>query len=391
MPDCAGVDTPKSKVEDALVFPSLTVSNFAMMISWRAFTFALLAGGLLLCSGCRRDSDKTADQSELARPVIYHEVSAAGGGSVRSFPALITASDRRELTFPRPGVVEAVLVEESDRVTAGQTLARLDDRDYASGLSAARAKLENAEQALQRAQTLFAEDAIARNVLEQREAAEQVARAEFDAAEKALAEAHIEAPFAGVVSRVLVRESQAVAAGTPAVRIFSLSQLEATIAVPAALIIAADGSRRTELGATVRLEVGPGRPIEALFKSAALEADAGSQSYAVTFAFESPKGLNVLPGMNAEVELVIGGREASEQVTVPLRAVGMVGDANFVWVVETGTEPHQVARRFVEVGPGIGERLPVSSGLEPGEVIVAAGVSSLAEGMAVRPWERTAD
>lgn len=351
----------------------------------------LLVSSCLFLSGCGRNADKASTVQDLPRPVIYHEVAAAGGGSVRSFPARVTASDLRELTFPRPGVVASVLVEESDRVVAGQILARLDDRDYVSALSASRARLENAVQALERARTLFAEDAIARNVLEQREAAEQVARSEFEAAEKALAEAQVEAPFAGVVSRVLVRESQAVAPGTPAVRIFSLSNLEATIAVPAAIILAADGTRRAELGATVRLDGGSGAAIAAQFKSAALEADAASQSYAVTFGFESPEGLNVLPGMNAEVELELGQPGVAGLVTVPLRSIDAVAAANYVWVVDRGVEPHRVVRREVEVGAGIGEFLPILSGLESGEVIVGAGVSSLAEGMAVRPWERSAD
>ncbi|TVP76134.1 MAG: efflux RND transporter periplasmic adaptor subunit [Puniceicoccaceae bacterium] len=353
----------------------------------RCLSFQFLIIGSILLAACRPGGDASGEVTEVIRPVLYHETRASGEVPVRSFPARISATDLRELTFPRPGIVEAVLVEESDRVVAGQILARLDDRDYSGALDAARARLENTEQALQRAQRLLAEDAIARNVLEQREAAEKVARAEFEAAEKALAEATIEAPFDGVVSRVFARESQAVAAGTPAVRMFSMAQLEATIAVPGAIILGADGARRAELKAQVRLEGGLGPPIEAQFKSAELEADAGSQSYAVTFGFESPEGLNVLPGMNAEVALALGTGAATGPV-VPLRAIGAEGDVRFVWVVDPSAAPHRVARRTVEVGPAVGEWLPVVAGLTAGEVVVAAGISSLSEGLAVRPWDR---
>ena len=332
-----------------LVFEGLWASPYEIMKAARCQSFQFLILGSILLAACRPGGDSSGDVGEVIRPVIYHEAGASGTALVRSFPARISATDLRELTFPRPGIVEVVLVEESDRVVAGQILARLDDRDYSGALDAARAQLENAVQTLQRAQRLLAEDAIARNVLEQREAAEKVARAEFEAAEKALTEATVIAPFDGVVSRVFARESQAVAAGTPAIRLFSMAQLEATIAVPGALILGADGANRTELRALVRLEGGLGPPIEAQFKSAELEADAGSQSYAVTFGFESPEGLNVLPGMNAEVALTLGRGDATGPV-VPLRAIGAEGAVRYVWVVDQSAEPHRVSRRTIEVG-----------------------------------------
>ncbi len=346
----------------------------------------VLAGVVLV--GCRPGGERDDASAELVRPVVYLDTSLGQMAAERSFPARIAAADLRELTFPRPGVVEAVPVEESERVVAGQLLARLDTRDYVGALDAARARLETASQALERARRLLAEDAIAKNVFEQREAAETVARAEFEAAEKALSEAHVEAPFDGVVSRVFVRESQTVAAGSPAVRIFSMQSLEATIAVPASIMMNADGSRRSELGALVRLEGQRSRPIEARFQSAELEADARSQSFNVTFAFESPAGLNVLPGMNAELELVLDAKDSGGAVMVPLRAIGAEGDTRFVWVVDLSQEPHQVRRQSVVVGPAIGEQLPVIEGLEAGATIVGAGISSLSEGMQVRRWER---
>jgi RND family efflux transporter MFP subunit len=344
----------------------------------------------LTACGDRGASDQTA--AEVIRPVIYHEVAAASGQSVRSFPARVSAADMRELTFPVGGVVLPVPVDESDAVTRGQLLAQLDARDYESALSAAQARADNAVQELDRARRLFAEDAIARSVLEQREAAANVAAADLEAAQKALADTRIEAPFDGVISRIFVDESQTVSPGTPAIRLFSRNDLEATIAVPASLIVNADGSRKEQGKALVRLDADPERPIQAAFKKAELEADTNSQSYAVTFGFRSPENLTILPGMNAEVGLTLRQRDAlAGSVTVPLRAIGAQGDEQFVWVIERAAEPHRVSRRLVTVAPAVGEFLPITSGLEPGETIVAAGVSELVEGMAVRPWDRTGE
>lgn len=354
-----------------------------LLIRW-FLTFSLI--GL---SACGRGGDSAEAGGEVVRPVIYHQVAGVSGEFTRAFPARVAAADMRELNFPVGGMVLPVPVNESDVVREGQLLAQLDARDYASALSAARARVDNAVQALDRAKRLFEQDAVSKSVLEQREAAAGVARAEFEAAEKALADTRIEAPFDGIVSRVFVRESQTVAPGTPAVRVFSKEALEATIAVPASLIVNADGSRKEQGRALVALDADPDQPIEAIFKKADLEADASSQSYAVTFAFAAPENLNELPGMNAELTLTLHGRNAPVRgVEVPIRAIAAQGEARFVWVIDTGVEPHRVERLTVTVGPAVGEVLPILSGLEPGETVVAAGLSELVEGMAVRPWSR---
>lgn len=344
---------------------------------------------LIGLSACGRGGDSADSVAEVVRPVIYHKVAAVTGESTRAFPARVAAADMRELNFPVGGMVLPVPVDESDAVREGQLLAQLDARDYESVRSAARARLDNASQELDRAKRLFEQDAISKSVLEQREAAAEVARAEFEAAERALADTRIEAPFDGIVSRIFVSESQTVTPGTPAVRVFSKEALEATIAVPASLIVNADGSRKEQGRALVALDADPGRPIEAIFKKADLEADEASQSYAVTFGFTAPENLNVLPGMNAEVTLTLRGRNAPMRgVEVPIRAIAAQGEARFVWVIDTGATPHRVHRRTVTVGPSVGEMLPVLDGLEPGDTVVAAGLSELVEGMAVRPWKR---
>ncbi len=266
-----------------------------------------LLGLLVFLPGCGRGGDRSGAQPEPVRPVLYHEVAAVEGTRTRSFPARITAADLRELSFSVPGMVQSVRVRESEKVSAGQLLAELDVRDYESALAAVAARVENALQELERARRLLAEDAIARSVLEQREAVARVAQSEFEAAQKVLADARIVAPFDGVVSRVFIEVAQTVGPGTPAIRVFSRDDLEATIAVPASLVVNADGSRRESLGGLVRLDAERAVAIPAYFKKAEMEADASSQSFAATFGFKAPEGLMVLPGMNAEVELKLAG------------------------------------------------------------------------------------
>jgi multidrug efflux pump subunit AcrA (membrane-fusion protein) len=74
---------------------------------------------------------------------------------------------------------------------------------------------------------------------------------------------------------------------------------------------------------------------------------------------------------------VLGGR-----ILVPVAAVfQQPSGGQVVWVV--GAEG-RVAARPVRVGQATGGQLGILEGLEPGERIAVAGVSSLREGMQVR-------
>jgi multidrug efflux pump subunit AcrA (membrane-fusion protein) len=48
----------------------------------------------------------------------------------------------------------------------------------------------------------------------------------------------------------------------------------------------------------------------------------------------------------------------------------------------------RTSRRDVKVGPLTGQNIAILEGLDPGELIVAAGVNAVQEGMWVRPMKR---
>ncbi len=274
-------------------------------------------------------------------------------------------------------------MSDSADVVAGDLIARLDARDFQSSLSSAQASFDNAEQEYQRAARLAAQDAIATNVLQQRKAQRDVTKAQLGTAQKALADSVLRAPFTGVIANVPVRQQQTVSAGATVATLIDVTQLDATINLPASFV--AQVPAREDRGAIVFLDVAPDRQIAATFREADLVADATSQTYAVTFTFKGPEDLLVLPGMNATVVLTSrDGVDTSSSVSVPLAAVQSDGGGQYVWLVDP--ESMTVSRRNIEVAPGIGETIEVTVGLEAGQQIVGAGGAYLAEGVAVTPW-----
>ena len=74
--------------------------------------------------------------------------------------------------------------------------------------------------------------------------------------------------------------------------------------------------------------------------------------------------------------------EGQEVTTLPATALLQSGDDAEVWVV---SEDNQVHRRAVELLEFDMESVVVGAGLAPGEMVVTAGVNSLADGQDVKP------
>jgi cobalt-zinc-cadmium efflux system membrane fusion protein len=88
------------------------------------------------------------------------------------------------------------------------------------------------------------------------------------------------------------------------------------------------------------------------------------------------EGTGIQPGMFAEVEFsgVSSFSEAADApIAVPVDAVQRYEGNNVVFVAVPG-EPNTFAARQVTVGPSVGRRTPILSGLSEGEEVVVAGV-----------------
>jgi RND family efflux transporter MFP subunit len=354
-----------------------------------AVTFVFLTT-LIFAASCGREDAEQVREPKV-RPVKLITLSGASDLQLARYPAVLDAAQLSELSFQVGGLVAEIAVVDSQEVQAGDVIASLDQRDFQSQVTSARAQFENAEEEYQRAVRLSQADAIARSVLEQRKSQRDVARSQLDTAEKALADTVILAPFSGVVAQVPIRERQSISAGQIVATLIGTKNLggagivEATVNVPASVIARSQEAENRK--AFVLLDAAPDTRIEATFKSASLLADSTSQTYAVTFTFDPPGNLVVLPGMHATLELSQARRTTdsqSQRVSVPLSAILSDGTARYVWIVDQ--DSMTVSKREVTISDGIGDSAVVTEGLALGETIATAGASYLAEGMQVRPW-----
>ncbi len=341
----------------------------------------------LSLSACGKGQEQEGVTRALSvRPVKLITVSTVGTAQVSKFPAVIDAYRMSELSLQVGGMLQEFPVTEAQRLNRGDLIAKLDQRDFKSAFVSAKAQFKNAEEEYQRAARLAEQDAIARSVLEQRLAQRDVSRAQLDSAEKALEDSMLTAPYNGVVAQVMVKNLQTISPGQVMVKFISGDLLEATIDLPASFLaqIPKNESANNHRQAFIILDAAPNQIIEATYKEASLLADTTSQTYAITFTFQPPENLMVLPGMNATVELRIQHKAQITRVAVPLDAITSDGKNKYVWAVDK--ETMTVTKRLVTIENSVGKMVVVTAGLEVNETIAGAGAAYLSEGMKIKEW-----
>ena len=359
---------------------SKILCNIHSSLSLTFFTLFFLAA-------CGSESPLPENKTEaLIRPAKLIQIGQTNSDDFLNYPAVIKSQQLSVLSFEVGGMLKELMVVEAQKVKKGEVLAQLDQRDLLAKLKSARAQYENAEAEYQRASRLIKEDAISTSLLEQRKSKRVVSKSQLETAEKALQDSVLVAPYSGAIAKVSIEKRQIVQPGKTAITILGKEGLEAKINLPSSIIAKAREQKEPATDSYIVLDAAPGRHIPAIFKEASLEADAASQTYEVTFAFDAPEDLVILPGMNAIVWFKDPSKSMSNisKISVPLTAIATDGNQKYVWVVDSSSMT--VSKRNIVVETGVGASLGVISGLEPGETIVGAGVSVLSDGMKVSPW-----
>ncbi|SFF23813.1 Barrel-sandwich domain of CusB or HlyD membrane-fusion [Fontimonas thermophila] len=328
--------------------------------------FALgLAGLLAACSdGRAQDKDKKKEQASI--PV---EVATARIGPIEAAyrgTTTLEAENEATVTAKTGGVIEQVLVEEGERVHAGQVLARLESERLRLEVARAKAALDKLEQDYQRNASVFQRNLVSREAFERIKFELDGARAAYDLARLALREADIRAPFEGVVAQRHIKVGNTIQPGSPAFRITRMDRLQAPIYVPERDI------HKLAVGqpASLSVDAWPGRIFAGRILRINPVVDAASGTVKVTVAMAEGQA-ELKPGMFGRIEIRYDRHDAA--LLIPKDAV-LTEDAQYaVFVVADG----RARRRAIQVGYSDERHYEVLSGLAAGEQVVVTGQARL--------------
>ncbi len=347
----------------------------------RHFVFAGLLAAAFTLSGCAEEAAPPA--GDVLRPVKTMVVGGGEASGLRNFPGKVDALRRVDLAFRVAGTLSELPVKENDSVSRGQILATLDSADFRTRLADREATFNRVDRDYSRAQALIKDSFISRSDFDRIEADYRSAKAALDQARLDLSYTELKAPFDGIIARRAVQNFEEVQAKQPILALRDLSLLEVKFGVPEGIVQRlTETPESTVIPVSASFDAAPGQAFALTFREFANTADPATQTFEATFVLPRPEGLEVLPGMTANVTVDLSAYYDGESFSIPVTAVTAdEGLGPRVWIVDEASG--EVTSRAVTLGRMSGSMIEVFEGLRPGERVVTAGTGYLGEGMKV--------
>lgn len=325
----------------------------------------LVLAGLL--AGCGGQKDAGKDNKEEA--VIPVEAAAVRAGAIDAAyrgTATLEAEDEATVVAKASGVIEQILVEEGQRVRAGQALARLDTERLKLEVARAQATMENLENAYKRNESVYQRNLVSREAYERSKFELDGARAAYDMAALSLRESDIKAPFDGIVTARYIKLGNMIQANAQAFRVTKMDRLQATLHVPERDI------HKLHPGHEVKLAVDawPAKLFagEVVRINPVVDAATGTVKVTVQMAANQTE---LRPGMFGRVEILYDRKE--DALLIPKDAVITEDAQQAVFVVAGG----KAQRRTIRTGYSDNDHYEVVEGLKDGEQVVTTGQTNL--------------
>ena len=361
----------------------------------------------------RAMSNKSAQQAAASAPVaVQTQVELASSDVMKAelrditqglaVSGTVKAVNYAVIKARVAGELKEVVAREGDAVKAGDVLARIDPTEYqrrwqqaSETASAAKSQMEIAQRQWDINKSLVDRSFISKIAMDNSDASYQGAVASHkaaiagaDVARKALDDATLRAPFAGIVSGRAAQVGERVAIDAKIMELVDLSQLE--VEVP----LSPSESMDVRVGQLASLQVEDRKEtVGAKVKRISPSAQTGSRSVLIYLALDKAEGLR--HGLFAKGILGMG---KSQVLAVPLSAVRTDRAQPYVQVVEPLGNQLQVVHKTVTLGiRGMDLTQPESetmvgvTGLAEGSTLLKGQVGALREGMVVKYTAKAAN
>lgn len=356
-------------------------------------TLLILSSYVVLC-GC---GEEVVQPIERVRAIKTIVVTERASGISRTFPGTVEAVDKASLGFEVSGNVKELRVKVGDPIKKGQVMATLDRHSFEMKVQAAEAEvkriqvdLANKEKNYRRLERISKvdADAVSQRSLDAAKAAYEGAlntlsysKTQLNLATRDLEKTNLSVPFDAVTATRHVEPFQEVVRGQPIYDIFMEGAMEVGIDIPETVI----DSIYLGLSAQIQFPTSPNRIFEGIVSEVGSAASTAS-TFPIKVAIKDTVS-NIRPGMSAEVNLLLSSSDETSGFLVPYHAIvpGEKDTASSIFVFDANTAT--VRKTKIEAQSSVDNNIVVTKGVEPGDIVVIAGVSFLVDGQKVKLME----
>lgn len=345
-----------------------------------------LAAGLVLAACGKANGDSAGKEAKDEVPAVPVEVAAtkrAEMAAIYSGTAPVESERKAGVVTKVPGEIRQILVDEGQRVRAGQMLARLDGDKLRLEVALAEATMRKLERDYARNLELQQKGLVSATAIDNLKYELEAATANWELARLQLSYTEIRSPISGTVTvrldRVKVGNTVSPTGGvvdSADSALFVVEDLDTLIlrvSVPERELSKLSVGQIAELG----FDAVPGRTFTGKVALISPYVNPDTATFEVRIRVTETGGL-LRPGMFARVAIVYERKPDALQIP---RTALLDGDGPpKVFVVQDG----KAAERTVELGLSNGAMIEVVSGLKDGEQVVVVGQGAVKPGAAVR-------
>lgn len=278
----------------------------------RTYIYFLILS-LAMSFACKNNSTQDVQEN-----IIYVDVETL---EAKSFPAIIHASGKlsslteTKLSFKTGGIVNAIFVDEAQKIKKGQVMAELKFDEIYTHLKMARLSYEKAKRDFIRAESLYKDSVATLEQYQDAQTAKDVAASNVKIAEFNLEHSKIIAPANGIVLKQLVEENEMVAQGYP---VFIFQATDDEWIVRLGVVDREIVKIQLYDSAKIYMDAFPGKEFYGFVSQIGSMADPYTGTYEVEIQVSNPHK-NFVAGFITSIDIIT--HEQNEFVLVPVNAL----------------------------------------------------------------------
>jgi len=333
---------------------------------------------LVLTNNKKKNAAKTAIVAQGSGAISVRTAVIQKQAINLDFSANGTFAPNQELNFlsENAGRVTKIYVEEGDRVTKGQPLARIDAEILNTDKETAEANLQNAIRDEARYSSSFKTGGVTQQQLDQAKLTVQNAKLRLQSSQRRVSDANIKSPINGIVNKKYIEVGAFVnAQGTQMFELVDVSKLKLKVSVNESQVA------NLKVGDQVQIKsnVFPTDDYVGKITFIAAKADA-SLNFPIEIMVENNKKNTIKAGMYGTA--IFKFPSQAPTLTIPRGSfVGSVS-SNQIFVLGEG---NKAVLRKVVAGRILGENVEILDGLKEGETVIISGQINLIDGTPVAP------
>ena len=285
----------------------------------------------------------------------------------KNLPGELLPFQQSKIAFEITGRISSIFVDIGDRVKKDEVLAKLDDSEVNANLEQAVARLDLANQVLNRFEDLRKKGFISIQDFDKAKSEYLVAKSQVKFFEVKKSQTILRAPYDGFIQNRFVDEGTVINGSNPILEILDANKVEAHVSIPENLV------NNLEVSNDYTFEIGREKAI-GKFKRLAPMSASGSNSRLAIFEFSD----FFIPG--SVIDLIIKIRKSEQGVWLPINSLSQSEQG--LWSVYTVSDDgsNRVEKDLVRILHFENNYAYVSGTLKDGDLVVLGGLSKIIEG-----------